>query len=169
MTVPIRASAVLLALGVATGSAANGTLPMPTDTVILTLSGSIQHTNVGDLAHFDRDMLAGLPRVEFTTETIWTEEATTFSGVPLLAVLKHVGAQGSHIVAIAINDYSMEIPMEDLGDYPIIADQVNGAPMSVRDKGPLWIVYPYDQDDSFQTEVIYSRSVWQLGHIRVLP
>ncbi|WP_424990844.1 molybdopterin-dependent oxidoreductase [Fluviibacterium sp. S390] len=144
-------------------------MPAPSDPVILTISGTILHTNDGDVARFDRAMLAGLPRVEFTTETIWTDEATTFSGVPLREVLAHVGAQGSHILAMAINDYSMEIPMDELGDYPIVADLLNGEPMSVRDKGPLWIVYPYDQDDSFQSEVIYSRSVWQLGHIQVLP
>ncbi|WP_252928140.1 hypothetical protein [Paracoccus sp. 08] len=38
--------------------------------------------------------------------------------------------------------------------------------ISVRDKGPLWIVYPYDADRQYQTEVIYSRSIWQLNCLR---
>jgi hypothetical protein len=50
----------------------------------------------------------------------------------------------------------------------MIAFRMNGAPMSVRDKGPLWIVYPYDSDPRFQTEIIYSRSIWQLDRLEVL-
>ena len=38
----------------------------------------------------------------------------------------------------------------------------------MRDKGPLWIIYPYDQNTDYQTEVIYSRSIWQLDRIEVL-
>jgi hypothetical protein len=32
----------------------------------------------------------------------------------------------------------------------------------VRDKGPLWLVYPYDSVSAYQTEVIYARSIWQV-------
>ncbi len=39
--------------------------------------------------------------------------------------------------------------------------------MSVREKGPLWIVYPYSSSPEFQNEVIYSRSIWQLNRITV--
>ena len=71
--------------------------------------------------------------------------------------------------ATAINDYAVEIPVEDAVEGgPIIAFMRNGAPMSVRDKGPLWIVYPYDSDPAYQTEVIYSRSIWQLDRIEVM-
>ena len=43
----------------------------------------------------------------------------------------------------------------------------NGEPMSVRDKGPLWVVYNFDSNPEFQTEVMYSRSIWQLDRIVV--
>jgi hypothetical protein len=39
--------------------------------------------------------------------------------------------------------------------------------MSVRDKGPLWVIYPYDSDD-YRSEVIYSRSIWQLDRLEVV-
>ena len=45
----------------------------------------------------------------------------------------------------------------------------NGGRMSVRDKGPLWIVYPFDSSEEYQAELIYSRSIWQLVRIEVLP
>ena len=46
-------------------------------------------------------------------------------------------------------------------------DPSPGAPMSVRDKGPLWIVYPYDQNTDYQSEVVFSRSIWQLNRITI--
>ena len=44
----------------------------------------------------------------------------------------------------------------------IIAVRQNGRPMSIRDKGPLWIVFPYDADPKLVTDDYLNRSVWQL-------
>ena len=72
------------------------------------------------------------------------------------------------IEATAINDYAVEIPMEDaVSDGPIIAYANNDKEMSRRGKGPLWIVYPYDSDVKYQTETIYSRSIWQLNRLAI--
>jgi len=70
--------------------------------------------------------------------------------------------------ASAINDYTIEFPVEDaLLEGPMIAYLLDGAPMSVRDKGPLWIVYPYDLNPDFQNEDAYARSIWQLDRIEI--
>jgi hypothetical protein len=39
--------------------------------------------------------------------------------------------------------------------------------MSLREKGPLWIIYPFDSSPEYQTELTYSRSIWQLNRIEV--
>ena len=71
--------------------------------------------------------------------------------------------------ATAINDYTVEIPVSDAVEGgPIIAYSVDGKPMSVRDKGPLWVIYPYDSGAQYRSEVIYSRSIWQLDRIEVV-
>jgi hypothetical protein len=41
--------------------------------------------------------------------------------------------------------------------------------MRLRDKGPVWVVFPYDLATEYQSEVVYSRSVWQMVRIEVLP
>jgi hypothetical protein len=41
-------------------------------------------------------------------------------------------------------------------------------PMSVREKGPLWVIYPFDDVPEYQNETIYSRSIWQLDRIEVV-
>jgi len=33
----------------------------------------------------------------------------------------------------------------------------------------LWIVYPYDSDNRFQSEIYFSRSIWQLARLTLVP
>ncbi len=102
----------------------------------------------------------------FETETIWTEGAQSFTGVSLAGLVTQLGAGGREIEAVAINEYSVSIPLSDaVQGGPILAFERNGTVMSIRNKGPLWLVYPYDSDPSYRTEAFYSRSIWQLEKI----
>lgn len=138
--------------------------------VLLRVSGAIGQTNGGDTAGFDRQMLEAFDPVIFETTTIWTEGVQTFQGVALADLLAAVEANGDTVHAIASNDYAVDIPVTDaVEDGPIIAYLRNGAAMSLRNKGPLWIVYPYDDDPAYRSETIYARSIWQLNRIEVRP
>ncbi len=150
------------------GRAPAGDLPAPAGEVLLTVSGRIARTNDGDRAAFDRAMLEALGPVTFTTTTPWTEGPVAFTGVTLAAVAEAVGAEGDVFEATAINDYAVVIPRTDwVEGGPIIAYLANGEPMSVRDKGPLWVVYPFDGTPAYRSEVSYSRSIWQLNRLVV--
>ena len=82
--------------------------------------------------------------------------------------MQTVGANGERLVAVALNDYSAELPMEDVAKYNVIlALKRNGEYMPVRDKGPLFIVYPFDSNPDLKNQKFYSRSVWQLARIEV--
>ena len=112
--------------------------------------------------------LRSLPVSVIETNTIWTEGPQKFTGVSLHDFMAAQGIVADTIHATAINDYSVEIPMADATQGgPIIAYERNGAEMSRRGKGPLWIVYPYDSDPQFQTETYFSRSIWQLDRLTV--
>lgn len=116
------------------------------------------------------DQLSALPQVSFTTSTIWTTEPVTFSGPSLASVLEAVGAQDGALSMVAVNDYKVEMPRSLVEEeVPVVANRINGEPFSIRDKGPLWVVFPYDADARFQTEEIYSFSIWQLTQIQVVP
>ena len=109
------------------------------------------------------DELDAMEQVEFSTTTIWTEGTAVFSGVPVMHLLEAIGAQGSTLRMSALNDYAVEMPVADLEENaPIVATRMNGETMSVRNKGPYWIIYPFDSDPQFRTEANYARSVWQL-------
>ncbi|MCY0096849.1 molybdopterin-dependent oxidoreductase [Hoeflea ulvae] len=137
---------------------------------VLTVSGDIGTGNADGTAAFDMEMLKALPATTFSTSTIWTEGVRQFTGVQLSDLIEAVDADGSTLKATAINDYAVEIPFTDAVDGgPIIAYEIDGKEMSVREKGPLWIVYPYDANGKYRSETVYSRSIWQLNAVEVQP
>jgi hypothetical protein len=167
MSFKIKLAAIALSL-LPIGAIAD-TLPAPDGQVVLRVSGLIGVTNDTDGAAFDMKMLKDLPATEIRTTTIWTEGEQVFLGVSLADLLQRVEATGNKMDAYAINDYNTEIPMSDaVNGGPIVAYMRNGAEMSVRNKGPLWVVYPFDDDPKYMSEQIYSRSIWQLDRIKVV-
>lgn len=151
-----------------TGAASATELPKPTGEVILTISGNVEHHNAGETAEFDRLMLESIGYVDVVTSTPWHDGETTFSGVPLAKLLEYVGASGETITAVALNDYEIEIPVSDASDTGVIAaTKMNGTDMSVRDKGPIFIIYPYDSSDLLQSQTYYTRSAWQVAELIV--
>lgn len=164
----IRTAFMSLALaGITAGPVlAEDSLARPEGAPVLTVTGDIALTNTGGAAVFDMAMLRELPAETFTTTTIWTEGEQEFTGVPIAALLELLGVEGGTLKATAINDYSVELPVGDEStSVALLAYERNGQEMSVRDKGPLWVVYPFDSDEALQSEVIYSRSIWQLDRI----
>lgn len=140
----------------------------PVGDAILTVSGEISLTNVDDTAAFDLDALMALPKTEYTTSTIWTDGEIRFTGVALSDLMEVLGGDPESIIAKALNDYSVTITKDDIGpDYPIIAYHMDGETFSRREKGPLWIVFPYDRSEEFQQELVYGLSVWQLETLTV--
>lgn len=144
-------------------------LALPDGEVILTVTGLINQTNVDGSAQFDLDMLEALDSTIIETSTIWTEGAHVFQGVSLNVLADELGIEGNTLMATAINDYAVEIPLSDAVEGgPIVAYMMNGKSMSVRDKGPLWVIYPYDSNAVYRSEVVYSRSIWQLDRIEAV-
>ncbi|MCJ8150787.1 MULTISPECIES: molybdopterin-dependent oxidoreductase [Shinella] len=144
-------------------------LDKPKGEVILTISAAhLDHPNIDETAQFDLPMLEALTSRTGEMETPWTEGKVKFSGPLLRAVLEAAGAHGSTLKIIALNDYSAEVPVEDAAKLDtILATRMNGDTMSVRDKGPLFLIYPFDKDASLFNEKYFSRSVWQIKSIEV--
>jgi hypothetical protein len=128
---------------------------------ILTISGKIGRAD--GTSQWDREGLEKLGLASFETTTPWHNGKVRFEGVPLKVLMKEVGASGSSVQALALNDYATEIPLADFEKYGVIlAMKRDGEYMPVRDKGPLFIVYPYDSDPDLKSQKFYSRSAWQV-------
>ena len=145
-------------------------LEAPQGEVILRVGGQVARLNDGAFAAFDLAMLQAMEPVSFDTGTVWLGEVSHFEGVSLKSLLREIGAEGRTLRLTALNDYVVDIPVESLEeDVPILAYAVNGKILTLRDKGPLWVMYPFDRSTAYQTEALYIRSVWQLEKIEVLP
>lgn len=117
---------------------------------------------------YSREDLAGFDLHEVVTETPWTEGATSFRGVLVRDLLPSLSGDGGTVVATALNDYSVEIPVDDFFRYDVILAMTrDGEDLTIRDRGPLWIIYPWRDEPSLRNELYYSRSIWQLRKIEV--
>ncbi|MBN9529099.1 MAG: molybdopterin-dependent oxidoreductase [Alphaproteobacteria bacterium] len=143
-------------------------LAKPTGPVILEIRGNISRTNDAGAAKFDLAMLQALGAETIATATPWTEGHTKFEGIAGAKLLAAVGAKGTKVVAAAINDYKAEVPIEDLTEKgAFLAFSADGKRLTVRDKGPLWLLYPFDAKPDLKTEVYFGRSVWQIKSLEI--
>ncbi|WES29586.1 oxidoreductase [Varunaivibrio sulfuroxidans] len=134
----------------------------------MSVSGAITRTNAPGRADFDRAMLEALGLKKLTTTTAWTTGEQHFLGISFDTLLDTVGAHGKALSVSALNDYTFEIPMAEIKAFhPLVALKHNGAYMPVRDKGPLWIVYPRDDFPVLKERKYDYRWVWQLRRINV--
>ena len=135
------------------------------DAVVLTIDGQIDG---GAARNFTIRQLESLEMVTIETSTPWHDGKVTFEGVPLRRLIEHVGASGKTAAISALNSYRTEIPLSDFTRYPVIlATKQDGIHMPVSDKGPLFIIYPFDASKELKSELFYSRSAWQVRRITI--
>lgn len=158
----IAFAALMLGVGVNAGVHAQSA-----DKPLLTITGKVSSAGPDGVV-FDRAKLEALGMQSIETRTPWHTDVVKFEGVPLEKLMDAVGASGDRIQAVALNDYSVEIPIADFAKYhAILAIKRDGQYMPVRDKGPLFVIYPYDSDPELRSQKYYSRSAWQVNRIIV--
>ncbi|HWL80562.1 MAG TPA: molybdopterin-dependent oxidoreductase [Roseomonas sp.] len=152
----------LLGLCPAAGQAAEE-LPRP----VLLVSGLIAGAP-GGARRFSLEELEALGLQELRTNTPWTAGTQVFSGVPLNRLLQAVGARGTMLRTVALNDYAVDIPEEDARLHgAFLATRLEGRPMRIRDRGPIWLVYPWSEQPALDQITYHERSIWQLQRIEV--
>lgn len=133
---------------------------------LLRVDGDIR--DFGGVSPDDADLLA-FEQINFATSTVWTVGTPRFSGPSLQMLLEKLGAGPGNLRMTAINDYSIEVTRNLLApDAPIIANRIDDKAFDRREKGPFWVMFPFDQSSAFQNETTYAACVWQLSRITVL-
>lgn len=157
----IRCLTGLALAGVVASSNAHSSEP------ILKVQGlsSGQQTSIAlDLPTMDK-----MPQTTFSTKTPWHNGVTEFSGVLLKDFLTATRLKGTKLQIIALNDYEVEADLSELLEAgALLATRQNGAIMPVSDKGPVFLVFPFDSRPELQHQTYYSRAVWQIAEINVL-
>jgi hypothetical protein len=135
--------------------------------VILTLYAAGSDT---PLRQYTLSDLKALPVASIETDlpqALQIEGHHVWSGVPLEVIFAALGPHVDQISLDALNDYSVTIPAEDISTYrPILAYSRDGQDIAVRDKGPMIVIYPFDQHAELEQQTYLNRTIWQVSEIR---
>ena len=111
--------------------------------------------------------LEALGLTNFQTTTTWTDGAQLFEGVLLSDIAKAYGIDKGTVTVTAINAYAADIDIGEVLSVPVmLATRMNGERMSVRDKGPFWVVYPRDTLPDYADERHNYKWVWQVSSLK---
>ncbi len=146
------------------GLLAQAPIPSPQDNVLKLFHQTADRKQPQRLvAELDLASLKKLPQHTFTTHTPWFKEPVTFTGPLVRDVLANAQLKGKTLNAVALDNYKSKFPLNDVMNFDVIlAHSINGEQLTPKNKGPLFIVYPYDSKKELQAVVYYQRSVWQL-------
>jgi hypothetical protein len=133
--------------------------------VILTIHGKLAGSRSSQP---DRDAVEHPPRTRLRSTMPWHCGVQEFESVSLTHTVDHAGAPGAKAIFTALNDVVMGIPLSNFKAHgPIPAIRRNGEPMSVRDNGPLFVIYPFRDKPELRTEPDHRRSVWLVRSIAI--
>jgi hypothetical protein len=121
------------------------------------------------IIQYSIDDLKDLDQTGYDTINVFVDAPTRFSGPLLRDVLAPLTlSEDATLKLTAVNNYQIEMPLTDATNYDVIvALEMSGAPMSIRDNGPLWIIYPVTDHPELQERIYISRMIWQLTDIEV--
>jgi hypothetical protein len=113
------------------------------------------------------DDLAAMPQVTVATETEFSDGIVAFRGPLVRDVLARLGLDGlDEVRFVAANDYYVDIPTDDFRRYDaILAMEADGKPLSRRERGPLWLMYPISDHSELRDPIYLRRLIWQVVRI----
>lgn len=136
---------------------------------ILVVTGRVAPPRLGSGVRFDLAALEALGVETLETRTPWTgSEPRRFQGVPLARLLAAVGAEGARLRAVALNDYAITADIAELvaaGGF--LATRQDGQPLRIRDRGPIWLIFPWSARPDLDTPTLRERSIWQIRRIEI--
>lgn len=145
-------------------------IPAPAEAVVLTVGGDIAKQNAGPSLSLDLATVERMGLVKYSVHDPWLDADHEFTGVLLADLLDTVGAStaATSVRLVAIDDYEVEIAIADARRWPVLlATQMDGRPMSVEDKGPTRIVFPYDQFPEIDQLKYKDLWIWSVESIEV--
>jgi len=138
------------------------------DNVMLEVTGNLSPSMDEDTVIILRRDVEKLPQKSITTTSHITDDPITYSGPLFTDLLNLAGAQGDLVTVVAWDDYLAEIKVEDLNKYGVIlATHENGKQLSMENRGPMYVVFPFSDYPEIRNDLYYNKSVWQIKTIEV--
>lgn len=105
---------------------------------------------------------------EIKQNTLWTNHLTTFKGPLLSDILNDLNIKSKTLTFVAANNYKITIDTSDFYTYKIIlTTHIDGKELTVRTRGPLWLMYPWGENSTLKQQSYYEKAIWQLKEITV--
>lgn len=139
--------------------------------VVLTVYGDIElNEQKYNRLDFTLSELQAFAQADITTSHPWSSEQRGYHGVDINNLFDVLFSQ-QKVLSFqleALNDFGMTINWQKIAPYsPILAWQENQRTMSLRNKGPLWLMLPFDQVPKVKQADFLHFMVWQLRVMRV--
>ena len=91
-----------------------------------------------------------------------------WQGVSLKQVVARSGYNTKVLQATALNGYFVEVPQDDLERFdPILAFRRDDQFISIREKGPFILIYPFNQFPELNQQRYINRTVWQIDELNL--
>ncbi len=139
-------------------------LPAGTDPVLLTVA-------VGEeLREYSLADLQALGTGILETWTPWTERKHVYGGIPLRLLVQDAGLPPDAFVRLrALNGYHVTRPLGGLLEADaFLAFRCDGKLMAVRNKGPVWLLFPFSAQPHLNERDYRMAAVWMLSEITVV-
>ncbi|NJO81614.1 MAG: molybdopterin-dependent oxidoreductase [Blastochloris sp.] len=143
--------------------------PAAAEDVVLTVTGNITVTNNGDQLDFDLPTLERLGLVEYETQDEGIGIRGVYRGVLLADLLRVAGVDLTtmqYVRARGVDNYEKDLPRTVLQWPVVIATSRDGKRIPFAERGPLEIIFPYD-DFSINAAAHDPMWVWWLIHLEV--
>lgn len=123
------------------------------------------------------DLKSTFKEIELITKTPWSNNKyNTYYGVHLLDVIEKFGLDKyANIEGFAANDFSARISIKDIREFnPILAygkkcpskdegcEEGSYVPLSIKDSGPIYLVWPFDDLPEGVDPRDHSKWVWYI-------
>lgn len=146
-------------------------LQATTEPVILSVYGDIRiNDRHYDQMDFTLSELQAFTQSNITTAHPWSTEPQSYLGVDMNALFGSLFSN-RRVLSLqleALNDFSVAVDWSQVAPFsPILAWQENGKIMTRRNKGPLWLMLPFDRASKVQQANFLHLMAWQLRAIRV--
>ncbi|MBB5017505.1 hypothetical protein HNQ59_000774 [Chitinivorax tropicus] len=115
---------------------------------------------------YDDRQLESMPQTGIQTYTQWNPDDVHYEGPKLSHFLKLRHANS--VTVIAANGYVSSLPLADIERYqPILALSGNGRKLTIKEKGPYLIMFPYRQHSELRRVSRENLFVWYVKKIIV--
>lgn len=144
-------------------------IPPPQQELLLTVTGKIKNVNHEDAIQMDRTTIEAVGLVEYTVTDPFEQRPIRYRGVLMRDLLNlwQVADDATIAQLTALNDYKIDIPLDEFRQYPILfALQADGVYMEPDYRGPAMIVYPVDQYQ-FEPLAVQRKWIWQIKAINI--